>query len=202
MIIAAFIGSANKNGNTAKVVKQLLAGAASKGATSNIFYLCDYEIKPCRGCRYCEEKNVCVIRGDDVPILHQAIRESDAFVLGTPTYYGDITGQFKQFVDRCYPFCQIVHTADGKMEFHSILPQRKPGILVAISGSHGPEVFDSHIKVAGHCFNDINALYWRKILVPYTTWTPVTPDHPIMAEAFQAGVLLVETFGKNQERGE
>lgn len=194
MKIAAFIGSGNKNGNTAKVVKQLLAGAESKGAESNIFYLLDYKIKPCTGCRYCEIKDVCKITDDDVPILHQAIRESDAFILGTPTYYGDITGQFKQFVDRCYPFCKIVHAGPEKMEFHSILPHKKPGVLVAISGGHGPEVFDSHIKVAGHCLNDINGELWRKILVPYTTWTPVSPEHPIMEEAYQVGVDLVATF--------
>lgn len=199
MKIAAFISSANKNGNTAKTVKQILAGAESKGATSEIFYLCDYLIKPCTGCRYCEKKDVCKITDDDVHILHKAIRENDAFILGTPTYYGDITGQFKQFVDRCYPFCKPIKHDGEKMTFGSILPAGKPGIFVAISGSHGPEVFDSHIKVAGHCFNDLNVEHWRNILVPYTTWTPVSPEHPIMEEAFNTGVELVETFGDKSD---
>ncbi|QGP91108.1 NADPH-dependent FMN reductase [Neomoorella glycerini] len=197
MKIAAFVGSPHKNGNTARVVKQILTGAQSKGATTEIFYLYDYNIKPCLGCRYCEEKNVCKIVDDDVPLLHRAIRESNAIVLGTPTYYGDITGQFKQFVDRCYPFCKIVTDGKNKMEFYSIIPERKLGILVAVSGSMGPEVFDSHIKVAGHCFNDINAVFWRKILVPFTTWTPVTTSHAVMAEAFSSGVELVDAFNKH-----
>ncbi|BCV21361.1 flavodoxin family protein [Moorella sp. Hama-1] len=199
MKVVAFIGSARKNGNTATVVKQILAGSQSKGATTEVFYLHDYNIKPCQGCRYCEERNRCKITDDDVPVLHQAIIASDAIILGTPTYYGDITGQFKQFVDRCYPFCQIVTDGKGKMEFYSILPQRKLGILVAISGSMGPEVLDSHIKVAGHCFNDINAEFWRKILVPYTTWTPVTADHPVMATAFKTGEELVEAIANKKD---
>ncbi|MGI9952650.1 flavodoxin family protein [Moorellaceae bacterium AZ2] len=194
MKIVAFVGSPRKDGNTARVVKQVLSGANSQGITTETFYLYDYKIKPCRGCRYCEEKNMCTITDDDVPILHRAIVDSDAVVLGTPTYYGDITGQFKQFVDRCYPFCKIVLKGERHMEFHSILSKRKLGILVAVSGSMGPEVFDSHVKVAGHCFNDINAEFWRKILVPYTTWTPVDHNHPVMVEAFTTGVELARAL--------
>lgn len=192
MKIAAFIGSGNKNGNTAKLIKQILKGAESKGATWEIFYLCDYNIKPCTGCRYCEKTNVCKITDDDIPVLHKAILEDDAFILGTPTYYGDISGVFKQFVDRCYPFCtQLINKETRKCSFGSILPKRKPGILVATSGGMGPEVFERHSSVAHHCFNDINANYWRKLLVPYTSFDEVTSDHQIMEYAFRTGVELV-----------
>src|SRR5689334_14563854 len=102
MKVALFCGSAHKNGNTATAMKKILEGIKANGIDGEIFYLTDYLIKPCIGCRICEETHVCIIKDDDTLPLHKAIRECSGIVLGTPTYYGDITGQFKQFVDRVY----------------------------------------------------------------------------------------------------
>lgn len=190
MKVTAFVSSSSHNGNTARSVKRLLEGAASEGAEMRIHYLNDYIIKPCVGCRVCETTHVCIQKEDDVPLLHQAIREADAYVLGTPTYYGDITGQFKQFVDRCYPFIDIHKDPATKvMTFGSIIPVRKPGILVALSGSHGPEVLSSHRKVAYHCLNDINGYLWREVYLPFTSWNR-PEDMEQWQELFDAGSAL------------
>lgn len=197
MKIAAFSGSGHRNGNTAKVIKRIIGGAASMGADAELFYLCEYAIKPCTGCRACEKSNVCVIEDDDVPVLHRAIRECDAIIIGTPTYYGDIAGAFKQFVDRCYPFCvQDINKETRVCRFGSILPPGKPGIFVGVSGGQGPEVFECHKKVAFHCFNDLNVTYWRNVLVPYTTFEPVNEAHPVWEEAWKTGMELVREFGE------
>lgn len=174
MKICAFVASSSHKGNTATAVQQLLGGAAAAGAETETLYLNDYAIKPCMGCRVCEKTHQCVLKNDDVPTIHAAIRRADAYVLGTPTYYGDITGQFKMFVDRCYPFIDIQKDPVAQtLSFGSILPVRKPGVLVAVSGGHGESVFQSHVKVAFHCLNDINGYLWREHLIPFTTWTPV-----------------------------
>ena len=193
MKIVAFVGSAHKKGNTATAVEALLRAAEASGAETNIVYLYDYTIKPCIGCRVCEKTHECVIKGDDVPAIHKALLEADAYVLATPTYYGDITGQFKQFVDRVYPFIDIKKDAvTQKMVFGSIIPVRKPGVLVAISGSHAGRTFDSHTKVAFHCLNDINGYLWREVLVPYTTWNPVSEMPDKLEELAKAGKELVQ----------
>ncbi|MEL7608775.1 MAG: flavodoxin family protein [Bacillota bacterium] len=207
MKVIAFVASSTHNGNTATAVKQILAGAESAGAETKIFYLNDYDIKPCIGCRVCERTNECVIKGDDVPKLHEAIQEADAYVLGTPTYYGDITGQFKQFVDRCYPFVDIhKDPVTHEMKFGSIIPVRKPGVMVAVSGSHGVEVLDSHVKVGFHCLNDINGYLWREELIPFTTWTPVKQMTERLESLYQTGRDLVEHLnsgeGEDKERTE
>lgn len=191
MKIVAFVGSAHKNGNTATAVKALLAGAADNAETRTV-YLYDYVIKPCTGCRVCEKIHQCIIKDDDVPAIHELIREADAYVLATPTYYGDITGQFKQFVDRVYPFIDIKKDEKTqKLTFGSIVLVRKPGVLVAVSGSHAGRVFDSHIKVAYHCLNDINGYLWRDVLIPHTTWTPVADMPDTLETLRQTGRELV-----------
>jgi len=193
MNIAAFVASSSHKGNTATAVGRLLEGAKSKGADTRVYYLNDYHIKPCIGCRVCEKTHVCVQKGDDVAPLHEGIRWADAYVLGTPTYYGDITGQFKQFVDRCYPFIDIYKNPEThEMRFGSIIPARKPGVLVAVSGGHGGGgVFDSHTKVAFHCLNDINGYLWRELLIPQTTWTPVRDNPEQMETLYATGEALV-----------
>ncbi len=192
MKIVAFVGSSHKNGNTANAVKALLSGAEAAGAETQIVWLYDHTIKPCTGCRVCEKTHQCVIKGDDVEPIHEAIRAADAYVLATPTYYGDVTGQFKQFVDRVYPFIDITKDEKTqKMSFGSIIPVRKPGVLVAVSGSHGDSVFASHMKVAYHCLNDINGYLWREELIPHTTWTPVAEMAERKEQLAQTGRDLV-----------
>jgi len=195
MKIAAFLTSSSHHGNTATAVQTLLEGAKSAGAEVEIFYLNDYYIKPCIGCRVCEKTDKCIYGDtDDVHLFHDAIRTADAFVLGTQTFYGDIAGQFKMFVDRVYPFmcCTGKDPVTQQMTFGSILPDRKPGVMIAISGSHGVGVLESHVKVGYHCLNDINSYLWREVLIPYTTWTAVKDMTEKKEELFRTGVELVQ----------
>lgn len=199
MKIVAFVSSSSHGGNTATAARRLLEGAAQAGAQTEILYLNDYHIKCCRGCRTCEKTNECVIKGDDVPLLHAALRSADAYVLATPTYYGDITGQFKQFVDRCYPFVDVYKDPETKtMRFGSVIKERKPGVIIAVSGSHGDMVFDSHLKVGYFCLNDINSYPWREVLIPHTTWKPVKEQEEKLAELYRAG----RDLAGHLERGE
>lgn len=193
MKITAFISSSGHNGNTATAAGELLRGAAEAGADTDICYLLDYQIKPCRGCRVCETTNACVIRDDDVAKIHEKILASDAYIIGTPTYYGDITGQYKQFVDRCYPFVDIKKDPlTKKMSFGSVIPVRKPGIMINVAGNHGAKVFESHLKVGYFCFNDLNAYPWKEILITNTSWKKVQEQPETMDRLYRAGKALAE----------
>lgn len=193
MKITAFVSSSSHTGNTASAAAELLRGAADAGANTDICYLLDYNIKPCRGCRICETTNECVITGDDVPSIHEKLLTSDAYVIGTPTFYGDITGQFKQFVDRCYPFVDIKKDpATKKMSFGSIIPCRKPGVMINVCGNHGAAVFESHLKVGYFCFNDINAYPWRELLITNTSWKKVVEQPDVMERLYKTGKELAE----------
>ena len=205
MKIVAFASSHSHSGNTSTAAKELLRGAAEAGAETEIIYLNDYLIRGCKLCRVCETTNKCVIKDDDVPIIHKALESADAYVLATPTSYGDITGQFKAFVDRCYPYLaigkdEVTHT----MTFGSNIPVRKPGVSIAISGNHGVRVFDSHLKVCYFCLNDINGYPWREVLITNTSWVAVKDNAEKMQELYQAGKDLVAHLksgeGEDKER--
>ncbi len=55
MKILALIGSPRKHGNTEILVDEILRGAETKGHTTELLRLYDYEILPCLDCRRCKQ---------------------------------------------------------------------------------------------------------------------------------------------------
>lgn len=63
----------------------------------------DYEIRYCRGCRACHTTAACPIQ-DGAPRLLADWEAAQRLVLVVPSYWGDVPGQFKAFIDRCTPY--------------------------------------------------------------------------------------------------
>jgi multimeric flavodoxin WrbA len=102
MKIVGFSGSPRSDGNTDRLVKQVLAGAAEAGAQTAFFRIADASIKGCVACYHCRPHGVCALHDDMAPLLAQVFA-ADVVVLGTPIYMGQMSGQTKVFVDRLLP---------------------------------------------------------------------------------------------------
>jgi multimeric flavodoxin WrbA len=104
MKLIALCGSARKHGNTSKMLYQVIEGAKSVGVETEFINLFDLNYKDCTGCCSCKLKNSksfghCVVEDDLKPVLGR-IEESDVIVLGSPIYYGNLSGQMRSFTDR------------------------------------------------------------------------------------------------------
>ena len=99
MKILGIEGSPRKNGNTEKLVRRILAGAAEAGAGTNFIKLCECSINFCRGCGTCRATGECVQK-DDMDRIVASIQESDIIVIGSPIYVWQVTGYTKVFMDR------------------------------------------------------------------------------------------------------
>jgi len=102
--IIALNGSARKNGNAAMLLEKALEGAASRGATTELVHLYDLDDKGCRSCFACKTRGgksygVCAVKDSLSPILKR-IREVDALILGSPIYFGTVSGEMKSFMER------------------------------------------------------------------------------------------------------
>lgn len=62
----------------------------------------EYSISGCDGCLACELAKRCVIR-DDMTGIYDILRGSDVILLATPTYFGNVSGLLKNFMDRTNP---------------------------------------------------------------------------------------------------
>ena len=101
MKVIGLTGSPRKNGNTAKLVAKVLAGAVDRGAEIALHPLAHMNIKGCQACGHCKDNEDCIL-DDDMQILYRELHEADAVVFGTPVYMDQMSAQAKLFLDRLY----------------------------------------------------------------------------------------------------
>lgn len=104
MKIIAINGGPRKKWNTATLLENALKGAASRGAQTEMVHLYDLSYKGCISCFSCKEVGgksygKCILKDDLTPILRK-IKNSDAFIIGSPVYLGDVTGALRCFLER------------------------------------------------------------------------------------------------------
>jgi len=104
MKLIAVCGSARKQGNTAIMLQQVIEGARSAGAETEFVNLFDLNYQGCIACYSCKLINGnsyghCAVNDELKPLLN-AIEQADAIVLGSPVYYGNLSGQMRSFTDR------------------------------------------------------------------------------------------------------
>jgi multimeric flavodoxin WrbA len=123
MKVTAFLGGPRKEGNTNKILENLLQGAASQGASVETISLHEVNISPCQGCYRCEATGNCVIE-DGMALLYERLRDSDAIVIASPIYFHHVTSQTKRFIDRLY--CLI----DVHNQRRSRLTRRRWSVII------------------------------------------------------------------------
>ncbi|WP_415718296.1 flavodoxin family protein [Maridesulfovibrio sp.] len=101
MKVTVVNGSGRKKGNSHAIVEGF-CGNLPKDATVNTYELSAMNYTGCIGCMSCKGKaERCVIKDDLTPV-YEEMHESDIVVLSSPVYFGDVSGQAKQFIDRLY----------------------------------------------------------------------------------------------------
>ena len=104
MKVIAFNGSPRKTWNTATLLEKALEGAVTQGAKTELIHLYDLNFKGCISCFACktiggESYGKCAVQDDLTPIFRN-IEEADAIILGSPMYFGAISGELKSFMER------------------------------------------------------------------------------------------------------
>ena len=104
MKVIGINGSPRKQWNTATLVSEALKGAATVGATTEIIHLYDLDFKGCQSCFACKKREgksygKCVVKDDLEPVLEK-IAAADALVVGSPIYFGMVTGETRSFLER------------------------------------------------------------------------------------------------------
>ena len=104
MKVIAINGSPRKTWNTAQLLQNALDGAASQGAETELIHLYDLDYKGCTSCFACKLKGGksygrCTIRDSLTPVIEK-IEEVDALILGSPLYFGTVTGMMRCFMER------------------------------------------------------------------------------------------------------
>ncbi len=122
-------GGPRRNMNTAQMLQHFAEGAQSVGSDIEVKTIRLYEMdfKGCMSCMACKVKgrasNVCKFKDALTPVLEE-IAQADGLVLGSPIYFGDVTGLMRAFLERlAFPWLSY-------NDYSMTAPKRMPVVLI------------------------------------------------------------------------
>lgn len=98
----AINGSPRKGGNTEILLKAVLKPLEDSGWETEIVQIGGRPVRGCTACTKCfETKDMeCIIKNDGINDVIKKMAEADAIILGSPTYFTDVTAEMKALIDR------------------------------------------------------------------------------------------------------
>jgi multimeric flavodoxin WrbA len=181
MKVIAFNGSAREDGNTASLITYVLRELEKAGIETEMVSLAGKEIHGCRACYKCfQNKDKHCSMNDDV--LNECIdkmREADGIILGSPTYFANVSTEMKALIDRA----GLVAIANDHMF------KRKVGAAVVA------------VRRAGsiHAFNSINHFFLiNQMIIPGSSYWNMGMGHSAGdVEQDEEGIMTMKTLGQN-----
>lgn len=135
MRAVAINGSPRQKGNTSILLGAVCTVLEREGISTELVQLGGRNVRGCRACGKCQENRngKCVI-DDDMNDILKSVYSADAILIGSPTYFSNVTAEVKAFIDRA----GLVSMASGK------LLRRKAGAaVVAVRRAGATCVFDA-----------------------------------------------------------
>jgi len=190
MNIIGFSASPRKEGNTAWIINQILAGAKEQGAETQSWYFSDLDIKPCRGCLACHQgDNRGCILNDDMQKLYGAIEHADALILGSPVYMGQMSAQAKIFTDRLFAIISPRFSPHFKES-----ATKKKLLLVFTQGNPDSGMFQVYFDYTKHMFQLLEFDVKEVVVVPGMRNEPARERTYLPAVMQEIGSSLVAGF--------
>jgi arsenate reductase (thioredoxin) len=156
MLVLGLQGSPRKNGSTDYLLSSFFKEIDKKGVESKIVDICRKNIKPCKGCGYCEKHGFCVTKEDDMALeMYALVREADIIVAATPIYFYHASAQMKGFIDRCQTLWS------RKYRFRLVDPgcKTRKGFLLSPAATKGVNLFEGLEVTMKYFFDALNAEY-------------------------------------------
>lgn len=153
MKVIAFNGSPRKGGNTEYLLKKVLEPIDQAGIATELIQIGGKPVRGCLACNKCmvNKDSRCANKSDIVNECIGKMIEADAIILGSPTYFADMTSEMKALIDRS----GFVAFANGH------LFSRKIGAAVVVNRRGG----------ATNVMDSINHMFlMSKMIVPGSTY--------------------------------
>lgn len=180
MKIIAINGSPKTGGNTELILNEVLRPLKAAGWETELIKIGGKPMRGCMACRKCFKNadQQCVIKTDDFNEIFKRILEADALLLGSPTFYADVTAEMKALIDRT----GYVAAANGR----------------ALKGKIGASV--SAVRRGGsiHAVDSMNHLFpISGMIIPGATyWNMVYGLKPGDVETDEEGMRNMRNLGR------
>lgn len=103
MKVVALNGSARKDGNTAILINLVFDELKKEGIETELIQLAGNPIAGCIACYKCF-KNMnrrCSVEKDMLNDIIEKMLQADGILLGSPTYFSDVSSGMRAFIERC-----------------------------------------------------------------------------------------------------
>lgn len=181
MKVVAFSGSARKDGNTSMLIRTVFEELNKEGIETELVQLAGKNLQGCIACFKCfEKKNQrCNVEKDDMNEYIEKMVSADGIILGSPTYFADISANMKALIERC----GMVSRANGDMY------KRKVGASVVAVRRAG----------ASHVFNSLNFFFLiAQMIVPGSSYWNIGRGREIgEVNGDEEGMQTMTNLGKN-----
>jgi len=145
-------GSPHENGNTARALTEIENTLKAEGIETERFWIGVQPVRGCIACGACKEKDLgrCVFDDDVCNRLTARFSEADAFVVGSPVYYGQPAGALLAVLQRAF-FSAGAHV------------QGKPAACVAVCRRGGSTAAFQCMNMPFEMLNSlmIGSQYWN-----------------------------------------
>ena len=102
MKVVAFNGSPKRDGNTAILLQKVLSELEREGIETEIIHIGGQKVHGCTACMKCMENQdrKCIFDDDFVNNSIRKMEEADGIIIGSPTYFADVSTEIKALIDR------------------------------------------------------------------------------------------------------
>ena len=181
MKVVAFNGSARKDGNTAILIRKVFSELEAEGIETELVQLAGKTIRGCTACGKCfkNQNKKCAVDNDAANECIEKMTQADGIILGSPTYFSDVTTEMKALIDR----------AGYVARANAFMLKRKVGAsVVAVRRAGGIHTFDS----MNHFF-----LIAQMIVVGSSYWNIGIGRAKGDVEQDEEGIETMQTLGQN-----
>ncbi len=180
MRVVAFNGSPRAFGNTALLLKTALEELEREGVKTELVHLAG-TLHGCQGCRLCSERKDgrCAAEDDELNRYMELMVGADGIILGSPTYFSDVTANMKALIERAGMVARV----------NDHLLRRKVGAgVVAVRRAGAIHTFDSLV----HFFT-----ISQMIVVGSSYWNVGIGREPGAVLRDEEGLETMRTLGQN-----
>ena len=136
MKVVALNGSARKNGNTAILLNTVLEELQREGMETELIQMDGIALPGCRACYKCfKNKNRhCSVETDMLNEVIDKMLAAEGILLGSPTYFSDVTANMRAFIERCGFVARANDYMFKRKVGAAVVAVRRAGAIPAFSG--------------------------------------------------------------------
>ena len=103
MKVVALNGSARKDGNTAMLIQVVFEELKKEGIETELIQMAGKNIQGCLACYKCfkNKDRRCSVDKDILNDIMATMEKAEGILLGSPTYFSDVTSGMRAFIERC-----------------------------------------------------------------------------------------------------